>query len=80
LLGIGHDSPGITASEKLRFDAAIAVPAGTRGASGRVRIGSLPAFRCAVTTHVGSYSTLTETYRRIFEQFLAAAPACRSCP
>ena len=74
LLGIGHDAPGITDPDKLRFDAAIAVPAGTRGrAGGRVRIGSLPAFRCAVTTHVGSYSTLPAAYPLVFAQSLTVA-------
>ena len=80
LLGIGHDAPGITAPARLRFDAAIAVPAGTRAAAGRVRIGALPAFRCAVTTHVGSYSTLPEAYPRIFAQSLAAAPGLLGLP
>lgn len=86
LLGIGHDAPGITAPDKLRFDAAIAVPAGTRGGAGggdgagRVRIGSLPAFRCAVTTHVGSYFTLPEAYPRLFAQSLAAAPGLLGLP
>ena len=80
LLGIGHDAPVITAPERLRFDAAIAVPAGTRGTAGRVRIGALPAFRCAVTTHVGSYLTLPEAYPRIFAQTLAAAPQLLGLP
>lgn len=79
LLGIGHDSPGITAPDKLRFDAAIAVPAGTRTA-GRVRIGGLPGYRCAVTTHVGSYSTLPQAYPLIFAQSLTAAPSLLGLP
>ena len=80
LLGIGHDAPGITAPENLRFDAAIGVPAGTRAGPGRVRIGWLPAFRCAVTTHVGSYATLPEAYPRLFAQSLAAAPGLLGLP
>jgi AraC family transcriptional regulator len=80
LLGIGHDAPGITAPEKLRFDAAIAVPAGTRTGAGRVRIGALPAFRCAVTSHVGSYSTLPEAYPRIFAQSLTTVPSLLGLP
>jgi len=82
LLGIGHDAPGITAPEKLRFDAAIAVPPGTSGdrVRGRVRIGALPAFRCAVTTHVGSYFTLPEAYPRILALSLAAAPKLLGLP
>ena len=80
LLGIGHDAPGITVPDKLRFDAAIAIPAGTRGGAGPVRIGVLPAWRCAVTTHVGSYATLPEAYPRIFEQSLAVAPGLLGLP
>jgi AraC family transcriptional regulator len=80
LLGIGHDAPSITAPEKLRFDAAIAVPADTRAGSGRVRIGALSAYRCAVTTHVGAYATLPEAYPRLFVQSLAAAPGLLGLP
>lgn len=35
---------------------------------------ALPAYRCAVATHVGSYATLPDAYPKIFGQALAAAP------
>lgn len=79
LLGIGHDAPNITLPHQLRFDAAIVVPAGTAD-DGRVRVGQLPAYRCAVTTHVGAYTTLPHAYRRIFEQSVAAAPKLLGLP
>lgn len=79
LFGIGYDSPGVTAPERLRFDAAISVPPGTIG-DGRIRVKSLPAYRCAVTTHVGSYATLPEAYPLIFAQSLAAAPDLLALP
>lgn len=79
LLGIGHDAPGITAPDHLRFDAAIAVPPGTIG-DDRVRVAALPAWRCAVTTHVGAYATLPDAYPRIFHQSKAGAPALLGLP
>ena len=79
LLGIGHDAPGITARDQLRFDAAMTVPPGTSG-SGGIMVADLPAYRCAVTTHVGSYKTLPEAYPLIFAQALAAAPNLLGLP
>lgn len=79
LIGIGHDAPGITAADRLRFDAAISVPTGTE-ADQRVRVAALPALRCAVTTHVGAYATLPRAYPTIFRQSLAAAPGLAALP
>lgn len=79
LIGIGHDAPGITAPDRLRFDAAIAVPIGTEPGEG-VRVTVLPARRCAVTTHVGAYSTLPQAYPTIFRQSLAVAPGLVALP
>jgi AraC family transcriptional regulator len=79
LLGIGHDAPGITAPDRLRFDAGLAVPPGTAGDE-RVRIAELPAWRCAVTTHVGAYATLPDAYPTIFHQSVAAAPGLLGLP
>ncbi|HEX8217470.1 MAG TPA: helix-turn-helix domain-containing protein [Allosphingosinicella sp.] len=79
LMGIGHDAPGITELEHLRFDAAITVPAGTQG-DARVRVADFPARRCAVTTHVGAYATLPAAYPTIFRQSLAVAPTLVALP
>ena len=76
---LGAAAPGLTAPDRLRFDAAMAVPPGTSG-DGRVRVGELPAYRCAVTTHVGAYATLPEAYPRIFEQSWAIAPNLAGLP
>lgn len=66
-IGIGHDAPGITDPDKLRFDAALPVdgPFRSAGAVGHQR---LPAGRYATATHVGPYSTLTAAHRRLFER------------
>jgi AraC family transcriptional regulator len=67
LLGIGHDSPAITAAGQLRFDAAIVVP---KPFSPHARIGYqlLPRATYAITTHVGHFATLGAAYGRIWMQ------------
>lgn len=69
LLGIGHDAPGITAADKLRFDAAIRVPAPIR-ATDRIGYQLMGARTFAVTTHVGPYSRLPEAYGEIFARLV----------
>ena len=64
LLGIGLDAPGITAPEKLRFDAALMLETPILG-SGRVGYQLLKGRRYAFTTHVGPYSTLMAAYGEI---------------
>lgn len=75
LLGIGHDAPGITAADKLRFDAAIRVPGPIRP-SGRIGYQRLDGATFAVTTHVGPYDRLPEAYREIFAR-LSQRRDCR---
>jgi AraC family transcriptional regulator len=75
LLGIGHDAPGITPPEKLRFDAAIRIPAPMKMA-GRIGHQVLPGGTFAVTTHVGPYDTLWAAYSEIFTR-LAGRDDCR---
>jgi len=67
LLGIGRDSPAVTAPENLRFDACISVPEDASG-SGDIRVGALPALDCVVTTHIGPYASLPAAYPQIFHQ------------
>ena len=66
-LGIGHDAPGITAADRLRFDAGLRVP-GRFSARGEVVHQTLEPGLFAVTTHVGAYATLAAAYPRIFER------------
>ncbi len=65
LMGIGHDAPGVTPPEKLRFDAALRVPEAfeARGRIGHQVIGGASH---AITTHVGPYETLPAAYGEIF--------------
>jgi AraC family transcriptional regulator len=67
LLGIGHDAPGITPPNKLRFDAAVVVP-GPFEPQARIGYQKLVGGRCAITTHVGHYRTLPAAYGDIFRR------------
>lgn len=69
LLGIGHDAPGVTAPDALRFDAAIFVePSLQAAAQGGIGFQTIPAQPYAVTTHVGPYATLGAAYATIFSR------------
>ena len=66
-LGIAHDAPGVTAPERLRFDAGIVVPQpfSPEGAVGHQVLGP---GEFAMTTHVGHYRTLPKAYETIVQQ------------
>ena len=66
-LGIAQDAPGITPSEKLRFDAAIVVP---EQFSPDRTIGHqvLGPAEFALTTHIGHYRTLPQAYGAIIQR------------
>lgn len=68
-MGIGHDAPGTTPPERLRFDAALVVP-GPFAAVGNIGHQILPGGPFAVTTHVGPYETLGTAYGSIFRRLL----------
>jgi AraC family transcriptional regulator len=68
-LGIAQDAPGVTAPERLRFDAAIVVP-GPFFAEGAIGHQVLGPREFAVTTHVGHYRTLPKAYARIVRQIV----------
>ena len=69
-MGIGHDAPGTTPPERLRFDAALVVP-GPFAPEGEVGHQLLPGGPFAVTTHAGPYETLAAAYGAIFPRLLA---------
>lgn len=69
-MGIGHDAPGTTPAERLRFDAALVVP-GPFAPEGDVAYQLLPGGPFAVTTHAGGYDTLPAAYAAIFPRLLA---------
>lgn len=64
-MGIGHDSPGVTSPDQLRFDAALRV-SGPFAPQGRIAHQILPGGAFAVSTHSGPYDTLPAAYATIF--------------
>jgi AraC family transcriptional regulator len=68
-MGIGHDAPGTTPPERLRFDAALVVP-GPFASEGKIGHQVLSGGPFAVTTHVGPYETLPAAYGAIFQRLL----------
>lgn len=70
LMGIGHDAPGVTPADRLRFDAAVRID-GPLPSEDRVAYQELRLGRCAMTTHVGGYATLPHAYARLFQRILA---------
>jgi AraC family transcriptional regulator len=63
-LGVGHDAPGITPAEQLRFDACLGVRA-EHHSRGRVAYQTVPGGWYAVATHTGPYSTLPDAHRSV---------------
>lgn len=66
-LGIGHDAPGTTPPDRLRFDAALALAAPFQPI-GRIAHQVLEAADYAATTHVGAYASLPPAYAEIFHR------------
>jgi AraC family transcriptional regulator len=66
-LGIAQDAPGVTPTERLRFDAAIVVPEpfSPEGVIGHQVLGP---GEFAMTTHVGHFRTLPTAYAAIVQQ------------
>ena len=69
-MGFGHDAPGVTPPDKLRFDAALVVPAQLAPEDG-VACRHFPGGDFALTTHAGSFETLPAAYAAIFPRALA---------
>jgi AraC family transcriptional regulator len=69
-MGIGHDAPGITPAEQLRFDAALVVPE-PFAPDGAIAHQRFEGGSFAVTTHAGSYDTLPQAYAEIFPRLFA---------
>lgn len=67
--GITHDDPRVTSEDKLRYDAAILVPKGSKE-KGEVGHQILKGGKYAIFTHHGSYDGIEEAFNRIFLKWL----------
>lgn len=61
ILGVAHDDPAVTASEKQRYDACIRVDDSFQG-EGEIGVQEVGGGEYAVVTHHGPYHKLNETY------------------
>jgi AraC family transcriptional regulator len=63
-LGIGHDAPGITPVDRLRYDAALRVAEAFVG-GGEIVHQTIEPGLFAVTTHIGPMASLTAAYPEV---------------
>lgn len=68
-LGLCHDDPDVTPHENLRYDACVTVD-DTFEPEGDVGVEEIAGGDYAVTTHVGPYETLANTYAYLFGQWM----------
>lgn len=69
MFGLCYDDPEVTPPDKIRYDASVVVD-DTFAAEGDVGVQTVPGGRFAVTTHLGPYEKLNETYARIMGEWL----------
>ena len=69
MLAIYHDDPDTTPAEKLRSEAGVVVPAGVPLPSSLNEV-HIPAGTYALTTHLGPYSQLGDTWARLMGDWL----------
>jgi AraC family transcriptional regulator len=68
-IGLSHDDPEVTTPGKLRYDACVTV-AEHFPPQGEIGVQIIPGGEYAVTTHLGPYEKLNETYARLMGQWL----------
>jgi AraC family transcriptional regulator len=68
-IGICHDDPDVTPLEKIRYDACVTVD-DQFAPTGEVGVQTIPGGEYAVTTHIGPYQKLGETYAKLLGQWL----------
>jgi AraC family transcriptional regulator len=71
-IGIGHDFPDVTESDKIRYDACLTVDDQFKP-TGEIGVQEIPGGLHAVVTHRGPYEKLEETYHLLFREWV---PTC----
>lgn len=72
MVALYHDDPDATPPDKLRSEAGIVVPAGTKAPEG-LTVTTVPAGTYATTVHVGGYGGLGDAWARFMGGWLAAS-------
>jgi len=81
IIGASYDDPDVTPADKLRYDACLTVPPGTKG-EGEIFVREFPGGMYASMLHEGPYHELGATYAKLFGGWLplsgyaAADPPC----
>lgn len=72
MLGLSYDDPQVTSPEKLRYDACIEVntECSVEEVDSSIARKTIPQGYYAMTTHVGPYDTLADTYNELCGQWL----------
>lgn len=68
-IGISHDDPNITKSDKLRYDACITITKEIQ-AEGKIGLQEIEGGKFAIFTHKGAYEKLINSYDYIFGKWL----------
>jgi len=70
MIGVSYDDPDVVAPELLRYEACISIEQ-TFNSTDDIKFKTLKGGRYAVTTHIGPYEKLNETYQKLFGQWLS---------
>jgi AraC family transcriptional regulator len=68
-IGLCHDDPDVTPAARIRYDACVTVD-GPFQPQGDIAVQTIAGGDYAVTTHFGPYEKLSDTYARVFGQWL----------
>jgi AraC family transcriptional regulator len=69
-VGVCYDDPEVTPPEKIRYDACVTVDEGFQP-QGDIAVQTLSGGDYAVTTHIGPYDKLGQTYAKLYGQWIA---------
>jgi AraC family transcriptional regulator len=70
MIGVSYDDPDVVAQELLRYEACISVDE-VFSTTDEIAFKTIAGGRYAVTTHIGPYEKLNETYQQFFGQWLS---------
>lgn len=70
MIGVSYDDPDVVAPEKLRYQACVSIAEKFTTAD-EINFKTIAGGSYAMTTHIGAYENLKETYRQFFGQWLS---------
>ncbi|WP_340680862.1 AraC family transcriptional regulator [Paraglaciecola sp.] len=70
MIGVSYDDPDVVAPELLRYEACISINESFK-TSKEISFKTLEGGKYAVTSHIGPYGKLNETYQKLFGQWLS---------